>query len=865
MKQAFLTLLVFVSALTVTAQTGPTLITNINTSGNQRNLRFPQGPAIKAYTILSSTNLNQPFATNNSFSVAPYGPVNSVVGPVDIIIDNLFATTSGSWSTGTSATDKYGSDYRFRSSSNGTASVTFRPTLPVAGDYDVYVWYTQGTNRTIAAPHIVTHTGGSTGVPVNQQVFGGLWNFLGRFNFASGTNGFVRVMSSYPDAEQVVVADAVRFVGNGAPHQTNQVLDAHGYEWRSIDPAPQNFYQLAVTPLTSNEVVTATVLNRLAYGQTPYDLDRLASIGPQAYIDEQLAPEFIAEDVENQHANLPIIQAKFAAQNVPVTTDHATISDFRAWHLLRAVGARRQLVEILLQFFENHFVTQFSKSDQYFDRFYDVGAIENRLAAQWEYLEHEKWRTVLLSSTGTFYDMLKVSAESPAMIVYLDTVDSRGDGGRIANENYARELLELFTFGVDNGYDQNDIVEISKCWTGWRAEIVEATNAFNPFASQSTTAIPPLTWTNNMARSNLLGCWVLNYQQNRHNNNAKVVFTNRFVPARFGPPYTTKTYGTNTIAGLYQLYIPPRTGTNGMRDGDDVVRHLADLPFTQEYMCVKLCQLFVHDNFHTGYDFTDPNLSPEGQLVKQCMAAWENGNPKGQLRQVLAAIFNSALFRSHDAAFQKVKTPLEFVVSAIRALRISTNSFTAASFTSDTDGYALGGTSSTSGTIPLVRMGGMFLFDRGDPDGYPEAAPGWISAGTIAERIRFVQSFCISSGQPGHSGSQSGTGNDAGSATAVNPVELLRWRLPAQSLTNAPAVADCILGLLYPGEGAGNLALYRQTAIDFLNDGSADGAVSTMNKLFHELPVLSGSGDAYDKRVRGMTAMLMAMQRFQEQ
>ena len=166
----------------------------------------------------------------------------------------------------------------------------------------------------------------------------------------------------------------------------------------------------------------------------------------------------------------------------------ATLADLRAWFVQNAVGSKRQLLEVLSQFLENHFVTEYSKSFDYLDQYYDDGgSILNSLAANWEYREMTKWRAALMRPDCTFYDLLKISAESPAMIVYLDTVNSRGDGPNIANENYAREILELFTMGVDNGYDQNDIVAQSRAWTGWSVEIVDPENIDNPFATKSTT------------------------------------------------------------------------------------------------------------------------------------------------------------------------------------------------------------------------------------------------------------------------------------------------------------------------------------------------------------------------------------------
>src|SRR3954464_12141625 len=158
----------------------------------------------------------------------------------------------------------------------------------------------------------------------------------------------------------------------------------------------------------------------------------------------------------------------------------------------------------------------------------------------------------------------------------------------------------------------------------------------------------------NLARpDNLEGIWAFNFKTANHNTNSKTIFPNKVVPARFGVPYA----GRN-----YQLVLPARNGTNGIKDGYEVIAHFADQPFAQEFISVKLCRLFVHDDFATGYDFTDPNLSPEGKLVRECMRAWEENVPKGQVRKVLEVIFNSDLFRTQAGASQKVKTPFEFTV-----------------------------------------------------------------------------------------------------------------------------------------------------------------------------------------------------------
>lgn len=516
----------------------------------------------------------------------------------------------------------------------------------------------------------------------------------------------------------------------------------------------------------------------------------------------------------------------------------ANLAELRAWFSHRAVNSPRQLFEIMSQFWENHFVTQQTKSRDYIDGLGWDSTPASRLATDWEYRELMKWRNAMLNPNGTFYDLLKISVESPAMIVYLDTVNSRGDGNRIANENYARELLELFTFGVDNGYDQNDIVLISRAWTGWSVEMLDPENADNPFAPVSQTYYPGV---NSTSRSNKVGVLAFNYKPGNHGTNRGAIFAGRTVPARFGPPWAGRDY---------QLNIPARaTGTtNSIQDGYDVIAHLANQPFTQEYISVKLCRLFVHDDFpnptttpglpeYDFYDYTNPNRSAEADLVHQCMLAWENSSPKGNLRAVLSVIFNSELFRSHAAVGQKVKTPFEFVASSVRALR-ATNA--AGALTATTDG--------TSFATPLNRMGGMQLFNREAPDGYPEAGEAWISGGSLVERIRFIQALL-----------NAGTGDDAGNHT-TDPVGLLKSKLPPGSWNNAGDVADFFLGLLYPSEGAGNLALYRAAAVDFLN--SNDSGVTSASTQFS---ILSNTATIYDTRVRGMVALLMTFKRFNEQ
>jgi hypothetical protein len=133
----------------------------------------------------------------------------------ELILDNTDATFTGTWSTGTASTDKFGADYRFAgTSTNGTtASAFFTPNIAVRGNYDVFVWHPQGGNRSTNTPVTVVYKSGVISTRINQETDGGQWIQVGtNLPFLPGTNGFVRISNATADDGQVVLADAVRFV-----------------------------------------------------------------------------------------------------------------------------------------------------------------------------------------------------------------------------------------------------------------------------------------------------------------------------------------------------------------------------------------------------------------------------------------------------------------------------------------------------------------------------------------------------------------------------------------------------------------------------------------------------------------------------
>lgn len=704
-------------------------------------------------------------------------------------------------------------------------------------------WYLPRTNSSIMTIRLSGN--GVSVTPTNEPAsVNPTWIYA----TATGTAGRT-ALYLYLDAPGVAYVDDLKIVAGGVPEVGPNLLAEGDFE-----TALSTNWTFA--PNTTNSSLSGQVAHS-GNGSLLLNFSRAGSTDTSAIVVSNLPVTLNATYtisywyVPSQRGSLTVRLSGSGIVSTPdgtvaslyrrlnTLTESTALTDLRAWFTQHATSANRQLLEVLSQFWENHFVTYHSKTVDYLDRSYDDFDLMNRLAANMEYREMKRWRQAMLNPNCTFYDLLKIHVESPAQIIYLDTVDSRGDGNQIANENYGRELLELFTMGVDNGYDQEDIVRVSRAWTGWRVRLVDPQNEFNPFALQSTTI---RTLNGNTSVSNLVGLWSFWFDASRHGTNRGAIFPGKAYPARLGPPWAGRSY---------QLTIPRRTtgDTNSIQDGYDVIAHLSTNLFTAEYVSVKLCRIFVHDEFpnpttHTDlpeyayYNYTDPNRSAEAELVRQCLVAWDtpaSDGRKGNLRSVLRTIFNSELFRSHGGSMQKVKTPVEFVVSAVRALRSANTNGT---FTANTDGYSYSG--------PMGRMGSMGLFNRAEPDGYPESGPAWISAGTLAERLRYVQSLLLSA-----------TGDDAGNNT-TDPVALLKKKLPAASWNNATAVADYFVSILFPAEGKANLDLYRNAAVTFLNTDDAGTTSSAFSSL-------GNTTTPYDTRVRGMVSLLMTTQRFQEQ
>jgi hypothetical protein len=203
-------------------------------------------------------------------------------------------------------------------------------------------------------------------------------------------------------------------------------------------------------PLSSTDL---RALNRLTYGARPWERARVAEIGLQAWVEEQLSPDSMDDFACTLRLrNLDTLsmtgqQLYDLSDRLFDNFDRETVpNQLRQATLLRQVYSKRQLYEKLVEFWNDHFNIATSKGECYYLKTVD---------------EREVTRAHAL---GPFRDLLWASAHSPAMLTYLDNqANHRG----APNENYARELLELHTLSVRGGYSQQDVMELARCLTGW--------------------------------------------------------------------------------------------------------------------------------------------------------------------------------------------------------------------------------------------------------------------------------------------------------------------------------------------------------------------------------------------------------------
>ena len=431
---------------------------------------------------------------------------------------------------------------------------------------------------------------------------------------------------------------------------------------------PQGVGAQRAAPLTPRDSALHA-LDRLAYGPRPGEIERVAAAGVLRWIDAQLAPDKIDDDtVARREREFDVLTydrgdlARLYADVQRERQERKRMGDTAAdkpddsptalkgrrfaaqvqqLAVVRAALSERQLYEVMVDFWTNHFNVYFAKGA---DRFLTP-----------DYIEH----TIRPHAMGRFEDLLIATAQSPAMLFYLDNWQSvapgasppfplsarrrEGQGVRPApkgiNENYARELLELHTLGVDGGYDQHDVIEVARIFTGWSIR-----------RPQQGADFEFHDWAHDTGDKQVLG-------------------------------------------------IAFERG-HGMDEGIQLLKRLANHPATMHHVSRKLCQRFVND---------DP---PDG-CVDDAVAAWQRSH--GDIREVLRAIFHGPDFWAAANIRAKVKTPLEFVVSAARAVGAEPDT--------------------TPRLAQVVARLGEPLYLHVAPDGYPEREDAWVNSGALLDRM----------------------------------------------------------------------------------------------------------------------------------
>jgi uncharacterized protein (DUF1800 family) len=427
------------------------------------------------------------------------------------------------------------------------------------------------------------------------------------------------------------------------------------------------------------------VLNRIGFGPRAGDIERVRRAGLAAFVEQQLHPDTISDpdldwrlqalttrttdarafasryylpmvaaraDLAAQRAGrlppgaplrallMPIAALTLPGGDKPAAAvgqngvlpeewsferrNQQVLQELQAGKLLRAVYSERQLEEVLVDFWFNHFNVF-------------AGKIEDKPVM----LEYER-DVVRPHVLGRFRDLLGAVAKSQAMLFYLDNWLSRG--GRL-NENYARELMELHTLGVDGGYTQQDVVEVARAFTGWTMRKPREASGFT-------------------------------FDEKMHDRGEKRVL------------------GRALKAG------------RGVEDGEEVLDLLARHPSTARFVASKLARRLVADD-------------PPPSLVDRAARVFRATD--GDLREVVRAILTSPEFFGLGARRAKMKTPFEFVASALRAT-----------------GAEMIVANASAGTIAAL---GEPLYQCLPPTGYGDRAAAWVATGSLIDRLNFVQAL----------------------------------------------------------------------------------------------------------------------------
>jgi hypothetical protein len=197
------------------------------------------------------------------------------------------------------------------------------------------------------------------------------------------------------------------------------------------------------------------LLSRATFGPWPGEVERLRALGREAWIEEQLQPESLDDTLCDLRVGA-FESLHFEPGNAWEFRKEVLRDEITRHAFLRAVYSRRQLFEVMVEFWTDHLNIDIEKGDCIYLK------------------PSDDLRVVRRHALGSFRDLILASAKSPAMLTYLDGRDNkvRKHFPKDApNENYARELMELHTLGVAGGYSQEDVREAARCLTGWTVDL----------------------------------------------------------------------------------------------------------------------------------------------------------------------------------------------------------------------------------------------------------------------------------------------------------------------------------------------------------------------------------------------------------
>ncbi len=436
------------------------------------------------------------------------------------------------------------------------------------------------------------------------------------------------------------------------------------------------------------------VLNRLAFGPRAGDVERVRVMGVDNYIEEQMSPDRIDDSamdemlkrftsltmsvgelagafsdaliqqrlkrlVQNQGVVMdarsalqgflglfgPNMSASGGTTAPPQVNPSNLLIEIIQATVLRQVFSERQLFEVMVDFWSNHLNIYLLKNQCRF-----LKPIDDR-------------EVIRKNALGNFRELLQASAQSPAMLVYLDNFTNvKG----VPNENYARELLELHTLSVNGGYTQTDVQEVARSFTGWSVSAPQR-GLFGPDYESAGE---------------------FEFHANQHDDGEKHVL------------------GVTLPAG------------GGMKDGEQVLDILARHPKTAQFISTKLARRFVADD-------------PPASLVARGADAFLKSD--GDIRAVMSAILHSDEFKQSFG--QKVKRPLEYVASTLRALgaREATGS-EALGASAIGKSKAQSGARSGGAVAQALQLMGQIPFMWEAPNGYPDVADAWINSNGLLAR-----------------------------------------------------------------------------------------------------------------------------------